>query len=124
MNGHLSFFNFLNTSVNEINIFICSFMDDFDFSFLNKFKKLPKFKLYIFDDEDRGEVSFNKIKEVKEKIKLPSNRRLKFNYSYRYQLYPEDYPEDTDLNTIYDTDMQKVETNWYPIIKKLPSKYD
>ena len=124
MKGHLSFFNFLNLSIKEINIFHCSRMDDFDFSFLNKFKKMPKFNLYIFDDEEGGEVHFRHIKEAKEKIMLLSNKRFKFGYSYRYQLYPEDYPEDTDMQTIYDRHYQKVETDWYPIIKKLQSKYD
>ena len=55
---------------------------------------------------------------------LSSKKRFKFGYTYRVQLYPEDYPEDTDLQTINDRHYQKVETNWYPIIKKLQSKYD
>ena len=129
MGGHLSFFDLLNLSIKEINIFCCANMNDFDFSFLNKFKKMPKFSLYIFDDEEGGEVNFRHIKEAKEKIMLPSNKRFKFGYSYRYQLYPEDYPEGTDMMTItpegvYDRHYQKVETDWYPIIKKLQSKYD
>jgi len=69
-------------------------------------------------------VHFRDIREAKEKIMLPKNKRFKFNLSQRFQLYPEDYPEDTDMQTIYDRDYQKVETNWYPIIKKLQSKYD
>ena len=124
MRGHLSFLNFLNLLIKEINIFYCCDMYDFDFSFLNKFKKMPKFNLYFFDDEDVGSVNFRNIRETKEKIMLPTNKRFKFNLSQRFQLYPEDYPEDTDMQTIYDRDYQKVETDWYPIIKKLQSKYD
>jgi len=124
MKGHLSFLKYLNLSVKEINIFYCYDMYDFDFSFLNKFKKMPKFNLCFFDDEEVGRVHFRDIREAKEKIMLLSNKRFKFGYSYRYQLYPEDYPEDTDMQTIYDRHYQKVETNWYPIIKKLQSKYD
>ena len=124
MKGHLSFLNFLNLSIKEINVFHCCRMNDFDFSFLNKFKKMPKFNLYIFDDEEGGQVRFRDIEEAKEKIMLSSKKRFKFGYTYRIQLYPEDYPEDTDLQTINDRHYQKVETNWYPIIKKLQSKYD
>ena len=124
MKGHLSFLKYLNLSVKEINIFYCYDMYDFDFSFLNKFKKMPKFNLCFFDDEEVGRVHFRDIREAKEKIMLPKNKRFKFNLSQRFQLYPEDYPEDTDMQTIYDRVYQKVETNWYPIIKKLQSKYD
>jgi len=45
MKGHLSFLKYLNLSLKEINIFYCYDMYDFDFSFLNKFKKMPKFDL-------------------------------------------------------------------------------
>ena len=114
MQGHLSVLKHFSNTIQNIDILICSRMNDFDFSFVKNYKKIPKINLYIFDFEN-SYLKFSDINNVKNKIYLEGKKSFKFNYSYAFQVYPEDYPEDVDVMSIYNYTIEKVEFNWLPI---------
>ena len=114
MQGHLSVLKHFKNTIKNIDILICSRMNDFDFSFVKNYKKIPKINLYIFDLEN-SYLQFSDINNVKNKIYLEGKKTFKFNYSYAFQVYPEDYPEDVDVMSIYNYTIEKVEFNWLPI---------
>jgi hypothetical protein len=92
-------------------------MYDFDFSFIKKYKKIPTINFYLFDDSMGGYVKGEDIKKTKNKIMLEGKKSFKLNVSYNFQIYPELYPEGTNLTEMNDYDINKIEMNWLPIVE-------
>ena len=117
MKNNLSILDHFNPTFEKIEILICYHMHDFDFSFIKKYKKIPKINFYLFDDSMGGYVKGEDIKKTKNKIMLEGKKSFKLNVSYNFQIYPELYPEGTNLTALNDYDINKIEMNWLPIVE-------
>ena len=111
MKSNLAILDRFNPTLKKIEILILSQMYDFDFSFIKKYKKIPRIDFYLYDGGSED------IKNTTNKIMLDGNKRFKINFAYDFQIHPEDYPEGTNLIDINDYRIEKFETDWLPIVE-------